>query len=40
MALMLEKNPDLTPAEICEIMETSTTTRAGKNNYTGSGSMY
>ena len=38
IALMLEKNPSLTPAQICETLETtakklSTT----KNNYTGSG---
>ena len=37
MALMLEKNPSLTPAEICEMLETTTQTRAPKNNDIGSG---
>ncbi len=37
MALMLEKNPDLTPAEICELLETTTQARASKNNDTGTG---
>ncbi|MBR4119941.1 MAG: S8 family serine peptidase [Bacteroidales bacterium] len=38
MALMLEKNPNLTPAEICEIIE-NTAVKLGdkKNNLTGSG---
>lgn len=38
MALMLEKNPSLTPAEICEIIETTAIKLSeGKNNLTGSG---
>lgn len=38
MALMLEKNPALSPAEICEILETSAKKlSATKNNNTGSG---
>ena len=38
MALMLEKNPNLTPAEICEIIENSAVKLSDKkNNFTGSG---
>ncbi|MBO5720671.1 MAG: S8 family serine peptidase, partial [Bacteroidales bacterium] len=38
MALMLEKNPSLTPAEICEIIETTAVKLSDKkNNATGSG---
>ena len=38
MALMLEKNPLLTPAEICEIIETTAVKLSDKkNNTTGSG---
>ena len=38
MALMLEKNPDLTPAEICMILEnTSVKLTPNKTNTTGSG---
>lgn len=38
MALMLEKNPTLTPAEICEIIETTAIKLSDKkNNLTGSG---
>ncbi|MBE6294701.1 MAG: hypothetical protein E7090_08495 [Bacteroidales bacterium] len=40
MALMLEKNPNLTPAEICRIIETTAVKLAEtKNNYTGSGAI-
>ena len=38
MALMLEKNSNLTPADICRIMETTAVKLSDtKNNYTGSG---
>lgn len=38
IALMLEKNPSLTPAQICETLETTAKKlSASKNNYTGSG---
>ena len=38
IALMLEKNPNLTPAQICMILETTATKLSeNKNNYTGSG---
>ena len=38
IALMLEKNPDLTPAQICEIIETTAKKlTAEKSNLTGSG---
>ena len=38
MALMLEKNPDLTPSDICRIIETTATKLSDKkNNDTGSG---
>lgn len=38
IALMLEKNPDLTPAQICEILENSAKKISeSKNNFTGSG---
>ncbi len=38
IALMKEKNPDITPAEICEILETTAVKlSAKKNNKTGSG---
>ena len=38
MALLLEKNPNLTPAEICEIIEKSAVKLSDKkNNLTGSG---
>lgn len=38
MALMLEKNPNLTPAEICMILETTAyKINPNKNNITGSG---
>ena len=38
MALLLEKNPGLTPAEICEAIEnTAFKISQSKNNYTGSG---
>lgn len=38
IALMLEKNPDLTPAEICKIIENTAIKLADKkNNLTGSG---
>ena len=38
IALMLEKNPDLTPADICRILETTATKLSeSKDNYTGSG---
>lgn len=38
IALMLEKNPDLTPAQICMILETTATQLSdNKDNYTGSG---
>lgn len=38
IALMLEKNPDLTPGQICEILETTASKISeSKNNYTGSG---
>ena len=38
IALMLEKNPTLTPAQICETIETTAKKlSASKNNYTGSG---
>ena len=40
MALMLEKNPNLTPAEICRIIETTAVKLSEtKNNYTGSGAI-
>lgn len=38
IALMLEKNPNLTPADICMILETTATQLSeNKDNYTGSG---
>ena len=38
MALMLEKNPDLTPADLCRIIETTAVKLSDKkNNETGSG---
>ena len=38
MALMLEKNPDLTPADLCRIIETTASNKpATKNNSIGSG---
>ena len=38
IALMLEKNPNLTPAEICEILETTAADKPSKkNNSVGSG---
>ncbi len=38
IALMLEKNPSLTPAQICETIETTAKKLSdSKNNYTGSG---
>ena len=38
MALMLEKNSSLTPAQICEIIETTASNKpTAKNNYVGSG---
>ena len=38
MALMLEKNPELTPADLCRIIETTATKLSDKkNNDTGSG---
>lgn len=38
IALMLEKNPSLTPAQICETLETTAKKLSDtKNNYTGSG---
>lgn len=38
MALMLEKNPNLTPAQICQIIEeTASNKPTTKNNYIGSG---
>lgn len=38
IALMLEKNPNLTPAEICEIIETTASNKpVEKNNQIGSG---
>ena len=38
VALMLEKNPELTPAQICEILETTAVKLSDKkNNKTGSG---
>ena len=38
MALMLEKNPNLTPAQICEIIETTAANKPeSKNNVVGSG---
>ena len=38
MALMLEKNPDLTPADLCRIIETTASNKpANKNNSMGSG---
>lgn len=38
IALMLDKNPDLTPEQICMILETTATKLSeNKNNYTGSG---
>lgn len=38
IALMLEKNPNLTPADICRILETTATKLSeNKDNYTGSG---
>ena len=38
IALMLEKNPNLTPAQICEILETTAVNKpAKKNNVVGSG---
>ena len=38
IALMLEKNPDLTPSDLCRIIETTAVKlTATKDNYTGSG---
>lgn len=38
VCLMLQKNPELTPAQICEILETTAIKLSEtKNNYTGSG---
>ena len=38
IALMLEKNPELTPADICRILETTAVKLSdNKSNYTGSG---
>ena len=38
VALMLQKNPNLTPADICRILETTATKLSeNKDNYTGSG---
>ena len=38
VCLMLQKNPELTPAQICEILETTAVKLSEtKNNYTGSG---
>jgi hypothetical protein len=40
MALLLSKNPDLTPAQICQILEENTLVlEPGKNNLSGSGRL-